>query len=162
MLIAIISDTHSRTATIRRTLDAIAARNAELIIHCGDLEDASVVEMFPPHTHFVFGNCDDDRDGILGEAQRIGATHHGAWGQLEFEGLKLAWTHGDDRTLLRDLELADAFDFVFYGHTHVPLQHRRGRSLIVNPGALHRTKTKQFVLLDTKTRDLESVLLEDL
>jgi len=161
MLIAILSDTHSRTATIRRVLDEIASRKIETIIHCGDMEDAFVLEMFPPGTHFVFGNCDHDRDAMVQETTRIGARHHGAWGELEFDGVRIAWTHGDDRRLLRDLEMADKFDFVFYGHTHVAEQHRRGKSLIVNPGALHRARPKQFVILDTATKSLESVIVED-
>ncbi|MBX9679619.1 MAG: metallophosphatase family protein [Gemmataceae bacterium] len=161
MRIAIISDTHSRTATMRLVLDRIAEMDVGLIIHCGDMEDAHVVELFPPHTHFVFGNCDEDRGGIAGEAKRIGATHHGIWGQLEIDGVHIAWTHGDDRRTLRELEASQAFDFLFYGHTHVAEQHQSGKTRIVNPGALHRARPKQFVVLDTATRELESIVLEE-
>ena len=64
----------------------------------------------------------------------IGATCHGGWGYLELEGRKLAWTHGDDKRILRDLEQSGEFDFLFYGHTHVAEQHCSGSTRIVNPG----------------------------
>jgi putative phosphoesterase len=162
MRIAIISDTHSRTATMRLVLDRIAEMKIDLIIHCGDMEDAHVMEMFPAHTHFVFGNCDDDRERMVSEAQRIGATHHGIWGQLDLDGVHIAWTHGDDRRTLRELEASQAFDFLFYGHTHVAEQHRSGKTLVVNPGALHRARPKQFVVLDTASRQLESIVLAEM
>lgn len=161
MRIAIVSDTHSRTATIDRTLRRIGELDVQAILHCGDLEDASVVSLFPPHTHFVFGNCDHDREEIVEEVRRLGAIHHGAWGQFEAEGMRIAWTHGDDRALLHDLEVSDAFDYLFYGHTHQPEQHRTGRTLVANPGALHRARPKQFALLDLKRGVLESIVVDE-
>ena len=80
-----------------------------------------------------------------------------AFGNLEIDGCKLAWTHGDNHRLMRDVIESDYFDFVFYGHTHVAKQHRVGRTLVVNPGALHRAKIKTFMVLDVSTRQLESV-----
>jgi putative phosphoesterase len=157
MLIAVLSDTHSREANIAWAIEQCAGRGVEVIIHCGDIEDADAVRLFPAHTHFVFGNCDLDRAGISRAIGEVGAKLHESWGHLELAGKKLAWTHGDDHHTLKELENADAFDFVFYGHTHHAKEQRRGRTRVINPGALHRARPKGFIFLDLKTGKIERV-----
>src|SRR5437879_6438122 len=147
MRIAILSDTHGREEMVRRALAEIAAGAAELIIHCGDIDDAATVRLFPAHTHFVFGNCDDDRDGIRAAITDIGATLHEGFGYLELAGKKLAFVHGDDKHQLQELSASAAFDFVFYGHTHVAAEHKVGKTRVINPGALHRAAVKSFIFL---------------
>src|ERR1700735_1692162 len=119
MRIAILSDTHSRYATIEAALNLAQEQRVELILHCGDIEDSEAVWLFPGNTHFVFGNCDTDRASIRQAVYGIGATRHEPLGQLELAGAKIAWLHGDDQRLLRDVENQGAFDYLFYGHTHV-------------------------------------------
>lgn len=161
MLLAIVSDTHSRADNIERALRQIGAKGAELVVHCGDIEDADAVRLFPAHTHFVFGNCDHDRQQIRRASQDIGATLHESFGYLELVGKKLAWTHGDDLQLLRNLENADAFDFVFHGHTHQAKDQQVRRTRVINPGALHRARPKSFIFLDLKTGEVERVTIAD-
>jgi uncharacterized protein len=160
MLIAVISDTHNRTGSVIAALAIMAERGVECIVHCGDIEDADTVRLFPAHTHFVFGNCDHDRTGIAHAVEDIGATLHGAWGQLELAGRSLAFTHGDDRALLHDLEYADAFDFLFHGHTHIAKEHRTGMTRVINPGAIQRVAVRTFVLLDLPSGAVESATVE--
>lgn len=160
MKIAILSDTHSRTATVQAALKLIAPYNVELIIHCGDIEDDETVALFPGNTHFVFGNCDHDRDGIRRAVQELGATLHEPFGHLELAGKQIAFVHSDDRRLMRDLENADAYDFLFYGHTHEAKEHRTGKTRVINPGALHRARPKTFAILDLRNGRLESVVVE--
>ena len=160
MLIAIISDTHSRTASVQAALQIMAERGVELIIHCGDIQDGDAVRLSQEHTHFVFGNCDHDRADIEQAVADIGATLHGAWGQLELTGQSLAFVHGDDRQLLDDLEHADTFDFLFHGHTHIAKEHRTGKTRVINPGALQRVTVRTFALLDLPSGMVESVTVE--
>src|SRR5262245_6685576 len=118
MRIAILSDTHGREPAVRWALAQIAERDAELILHCGDIDDDATVRLFPAHTHFVYGNCDSLHQREIREAvAEIGATLHDGWGYLELAGKKIAFLHGDDRRQMQELTNADAFDFVFYGHT---------------------------------------------
>src|SRR5262249_44088736 len=145
MKVAILSDTHSRYATVRAALQLARNRGAEVVLHCGDIEDAATVQLFagvPPH--FVFGNCDHDRDGLERAMQETGATSHGDWGCLELGDRKLAWTHGDDKSLFNDLRRSGQFHYLFYGHTHQAEQHESGETLVVNPGALHRARAKSI------------------
>src|SRR4051812_38596458 len=160
MKIAILSDTHSKHSTVRAALAEIERRGAALIVHCGDIADDDTVRLFPAHTHLVFGNCDLFRADIERAVKDIGATLHEPFGYLELEGRKLAFVHGDDRRQLQELENSDAFDFVFYGHTHEAKEHRVGRTRVINPGALYRAVTRTFVMLDVGTGGIESVTLD--
>src|SRR5713101_2080245 len=128
MRISVISYTHNRAVSVQNALQIMTERGVELIVHCGDICDGETVRLFPAHTHFVFGNCDYDRDAVERAVGDIGATLHGAWGQLQMDQKSLAFTHGDDRQLLAELEQADTFDFLFHGHTHIAREHRTGKT----------------------------------
>ena len=156
MRIAVISDTHSRTSSVQAALELIAAQNVALILHCGDIQDADTVRMFPANTHFVYGNCDYDRDEIRAAVEHIGATIHDGYGVLELAGRKVGFVHGDDYQLLRDLEQSDAFDFLFHGHTHVAGERRVGKTRVINPGALQRVATRTYLVLDLASGTAES------
>ena len=162
MRIGILSDTHSRHATVRTALQLLRDRGIGFVLHCGDIEDAETVELFRGFTaHFVFGNCDWERDSLRNAVVGIGATLHEPFGNLEQDGVKIAFLHGDDKRLLSDVEHSDYFDFLFYGHTHQPAEHRTGTTRVINPGALHRARPKTLVVLDLATGAIESVRVAD-
>jgi putative phosphoesterase len=161
MHIAILSDTHSRYATVEKALALLQTRHINVVLHCGDIEDADTVWLFHGFTaHFVFGNCDTERHSIRQAVHGTGETLHEGYGYVELEGVKIAFTHGDNHRLMRDLETSEAFDFLFYGHTHRAEEHRTGPTRVINPGALHRANPKTFVILDLATRDVESVVVD--
>jgi putative phosphoesterase len=160
MKIAVMSDTHSSAAAIEKALRLIEPHDVEAILHCGDIEDAATVALYPRNTHFVFGNCDADRAGIRAAVHELGATLHEPFGHLELAGVNIAFVHGDDKRLLHDLEQADAFDFLFYGHTHQAKEHRARRTRVINPGALYRARPKSFVVVDLAAGTVESVVVE--
>jgi putative phosphoesterase len=157
MRIAIISDTHSRYPTVEAAVKLIEERRPDLILHCGDIEDAEAVWLFPGNTHFVFGNCDTERASLRQAVHGIGGTLHEPFGQLELEGVKIAFVHGDDEDLLRGLEASGLYDYVFHGHTHVAAERRTGPTRVINPGALHRTRPKTFAVLDLESGEIETV-----
>jgi uncharacterized protein len=158
MRIAILSDTHSSYATVGRALDLVAQRSCELILHCGDIEDAATVRLFEGWpAHFVFGNCDHDRTDLRRAMAEAEITLHEPFGELEIAGLNLAWIHGDDHRLMKDIERSEHFDFLFYGHTHRAGEYQAGPTRVVNPGALYRARVKTFMVLDSATRELETV-----
>jgi putative phosphoesterase len=157
MKIAIVSDTHSRYHTVEAALKLIEERGVELVLHCGDIDDADTVWLFPGTTHFVFGNCDTERASVRQAVYGIGATLHEPFGQLELDGVKLAFVHGDDSGLLRQLIDGGEYAYVFHGHTHQRRDERVGPTRVINPGALHRAAVKTFAVLDLDTGDLETV-----
>jgi putative phosphoesterase len=158
--IAILSDTHSRDETVHKALRLLEGRGAALLLHCGDIEDPGTARLFPPHTHFVLGNCDTERDELRRAIQEAGATLHEPFGQLELPGARVAFLHGDDQHLLRDLEGSGHFDYIFHGHSHRAGERRAGATRVINPGALYRAWPKTFAVLDLATGDLESVVVE--
>jgi putative phosphoesterase len=161
MHIAIVSDTHGRRLTVTQVLAELRERAVTTILHCGDIDDAETIGLFRGFTtHFVFGNCDTGRSALRAAITEIGATLHEPFGHLELEGVKLAFLHGDDQQLLRDVERADHFDFLFYGHTHQAEEHRCGSTRVINPGALHRARPKSFGILDLASRVMQSMTVE--
>jgi putative phosphoesterase len=160
MLLGIVSDTHSRYQTVAEVLGLLAERGVRQILHCGDIEDDETVKLFQGiETHFVFGNCDSDRKGLSRAIKKTGAVLHENFGHLETQGIRIAWTHGDNGRLCRELEASGSYDFLFYGHTHRAESHRSGRTWVINPGALYRANPKSFVILDPAAKCWESIEL---
>jgi putative phosphoesterase len=161
MKVGILSDTHGRVGTAARALDELRRRGVNTVIHCGDIDEPATVAAFRGfEAHFVFGNCDADRDGIRRAVAQAGGRLHDEFGNLELEGVRIAFLHGHDAGLMHDLANSGAFDFLFYGHTHVPAEYQVGSTRVINPGALHRARVKTFIVLDLATREVESVVVD--
>ncbi|HBI45881.1 MAG TPA: YfcE family phosphodiesterase [Planctomycetales bacterium] len=161
MKIGVVSDTHSRHATVSLVLAELQARGVTTVIHCGDIEDQETVLLFRGlTTHFVFGNCDGDKTALRTAMAEVGATLHENFGHVEIAGRKLAFLHGDDKRMFHDVEYSGAYDFLFYGHTHQPEEHLTGPTRVINPGALHRARPKQFIVLDLPDGAIEPVEVE--
>jgi putative phosphoesterase len=159
MKIGIISDTHGAQATLHRALELLRRRDIKILLHCGDFDDAATVRLLAGWTaHLVFGNCDGDREGLRAAAAEIGATFHDPFGNLELEVVKIAFLHGDDTDLLRDLINADHYDYVFYGHTHKASEQRVGGTRVINPGALYRARPRSCIALDLATGEVETLI----
>ncbi|GIW80509.1 MAG: phosphodiesterase [Gemmatales bacterium] len=162
MLLGVLSDTHNRVATVEKALGLLQKRGVDWVVHCGDIEDADVVRLFAGwNAHFVFGNCDHDREGLRRAMRSAKVTLHEPFGDLELAGKKIAFVHGDDRRLLFDIEQSGHFDFLFYGHTHVANERQNGSTRIINPGALHRARPKTMGILDVTTGAWESIVVAD-
>jgi putative phosphoesterase len=160
MILGVLGDTHGRVETVKQALAELKNRGVAMLIHCGDIDDASTVSAFAGwNCHFVFGNCDADRDGIRRAVRAINCTLHEPFGHLELAGKRIAWLHGDDPGLKRDLEQSGHYDYLFYGHTHVAEQHLVGETLVVNPGALFRARQKTCLVLDLPNGDMETMTI---
>jgi uncharacterized protein len=158
MRIGIVSDTHGNRLMVNLALAELRQREITTVLHCGDIDDPETVALFRGFTtHFVFGNCDIEKAALRSVMADIGATLHDHFGSVELEGVKLAFLHGDDKIMMRDVERSGYYDFLFYGHTHEAEEHRNGPTRIINPGALHRARSKTFVVLDLGSREVESV-----
>ena len=158
MLIGILSDSHGRVDTVSLALSLLRRRGASTVLHCGDIDDVSTVELFRGwDAHFVFGNCDHDRDALRAAMSAAGATLHEGFGHLELEGVKIAFIHGDDRRAMQDVERSGEYAYLFYGHTHEAAEHRTGPTRVINPGALHRARPKTFAVLDLPGGAVERV-----
>lgn len=160
MRIGVVSDTHDRLEAVTVAIRMLTEQQVELILHCGDIESPETVRAFAGvPTHFVFGNWDRDRPGLMAAIKEIGGTYYESFGVIELSGKRIAWVHSHERWQLRQLERADYFDYVFYGHTHVREQHRTGKTLVANPGALVRANPKTCIVLDVTTGELRPLIV---
>jgi uncharacterized protein len=119
--VGLISDTHGLIRPA--ALDAL--RGSELIIHCGDIGDAAVLEALRrlSPVRAIRGNNDK---GVW--AQSL-PTHD----VVEVGGHAIYVLHD-----LAELDLdpgAAGFTAVVFGHSHKPAIETRGKTLFVNPGS---------------------------
>jgi putative phosphoesterase len=160
MRIGVVSDTHDRQEAVAEAVRLLMEQHVELILHCGDIESPDTVRVFKPvPTHFVFGNWDKDKAKLTAAIKEVGGTHYDSFGFLTIAEKRIAWVHSHERHQLRQLENADYFDYVFYGHTHVREQHRTGRTLVANPGALFRANPKTCIVLDLSTGEIKPIIV---
>jgi putative phosphoesterase len=160
MRIGVVSDTHDRSEAVAEAIRLMVEHQVELILHCGDIESPDTIALFKPiPTHFVYGNWDKDRTRLTAAIRAVGGHANDTFGALEIANKRIAWVHSHERHLLHQLEHCDMFDYVFYGHTHIREQHRTGRTLVANPGALFRANPKTCVILDVVTGELKPLLI---
>lgn len=148
MRIGILSDTHDRRERTARGVRLLVDAGAEALIHCGDLTEPDIVyECAGPPGYFVFGNNDDDEDGIRAAIAAIGGTCLGFGGEVTLGGRRIAVTHGDSAQEVRRLAAAGP-DYLLFGHSHIPTDAREGPTRWINPGALHRAAAWTVAMLD--------------
>ena len=90
--------------------------------------------------------------------------------ELVIDGCRILLCHGapwdvdqyvypDAKPELLERCAIQEFDLVVLGHTHYPMQHKIGRTLLVNPGAAGQPRNRQpgayWALFDTANRSLE-------
>jgi putative phosphoesterase len=128
--IGVISDTHlpGYDKGLKNIIDKHFG-DADLIVHAGDLVDLRVLDMFAGREiKAVCGNMDYSRVKEELPEQLI----------FEIKGFQLGIIHGwgspagiEERLLARLGQL----DCIVYGHTHIPVCHKKGGVFFFNPGS---------------------------
>jgi len=150
--VGVIADTHCPEFLERLPARVpVAFRNAELILHAGDVDGGSTLEELSQIAPVQAVRGDHDRD--LGD---LPATR-----ELTVEGLRIVVVHGnrsrwieEPQTLLWTLSLGlfrphsglprslrrrfPHADAIIYGHTHRPDIQRVEGALLFNPGGVHQ------------------------
>lgn len=149
MLLGIVSDTHGHLPYTLDALRVLESWPVERVIHCGDIGSEQIVELFARWpTHFVFGNVDTQPALLERAIVAAGQTSHGRFGELRLANRRIAFLHSDDGERFHDAVASGDYDLVCYGHTHVAEQHRSGRTLVLNPGALYRATPHTLAIVD--------------
>jgi len=155
MLLALLSDTHDNTANTLAALEMLRPHNPAVYLHAGDMVDPDMLDLFAGLPfHFVFGNNEYDHGQLRSGAAALGLHCHGNFGDLTFDGKRIALLHGHDGTMMNKLLHADKYDYVIHGHTHVRNDQRVGRTRVINPGAIHRARVKSVALLELSNDEL--------
>lgn len=129
MKILVLGDTHGYNDKMFEVIEKESP--FDMLIHCGDIEGAydRLRAKVDCTLHVVAGNNDYDPD-----MDRVRVFNIGRY--------KAVLTHGHRYHLYSGLDplfyLANEnhADFVFFGHTHVPVIHEEGPATLINPGSL--------------------------
>jgi len=132
MRLAIVSDTHLPRGSRAIPEGCLRmCRDADAILHAGDLVDVSVLEQLRslgPPLHAISGNVDGAAVRALLPARL----------ELEFEGVRVGMIHIPGPAAGRLDALRAKFpscDAVVFGHTHMPEHAERAGFQIFNPGS---------------------------
>ena len=157
MKIALISDTHDHLERLAQALDVFAQASAQALIHAGDITSAATAQKlstFDGPIHAVFGNVDNDRQGLTRVLKSIAVPPV----SFELDGRRFVLAH--DRSQIPD-ELLSQADVAVVGHTHDPEHTRHNGTLIINPGECcgRATGKATIALLDSQNLSLEEITL---
>jgi putative phosphoesterase len=146
MKIALISDTHGNLVAWETAWELVL-HDADLLIHCGDALYhgpkftpaagydagglAARLSDCPVPLLMAKGNADSEVDQLV-----LPFPMQQPYLFAQVEGLRLLATHGHLMAPDDLLALGERWqlDFVITGHTHVPTNRRRGRTIHLNPG----------------------------
>jgi putative phosphoesterase len=160
MRIGVISDTHGHVTNTLAAVRMLESLEVQAVLHCGDICSPTIPGLLSAWpAHFVFGNCDHDFDDTRAAIENAGLACYGLFGNLEIAGRRIALLHSHDAKLFRQVCSSCDYDLVCYGHTHVAEQHRAGKTLILNPGALYRANPHSLAIVDLTTLDATIVKL---
>ncbi len=139
-------------------VDELSRLGATTFIHCGDFESIECLDPLAGlDAHVVFGNCDEPSD-LEGYARSIGITVHHPLGEIVVDGMRVAFTHGDqDEWVRRALDSHPAW--FFYGHTHVKRDAVVDSTRLVNPGALQRANSHTVAIVTPASKKVEFVTI---
>jgi hypothetical protein len=143
--VAVISDTHlprGKRALAQECVDRLAA--ADLILHAGDITEASVLDMLRElgPLHAVYGNMDSPELRASLPKEEV----------VDAGGARIGMVHIPGPKAGHATRLAARFpgcDAVVYGHTHIPETTREGDVWILNPGSpTERRKAPDRTMLE--------------
>lgn len=160
--LGILSDTHGNYRRTEEAARLFRRFRVNQVVHCGDIGGPEIVwllEDWP--AHFVFGNVDVYDEAMLRRTiVEAGQQCHERFGSLELEGRRIAFLHGDDSRLFRETTQSGRWDLVCHGHTHVAGCYREGSTVVLNPGALHRTREPSVAVVALPSLAVTPLLLQ--
>jgi uncharacterized protein len=158
MKIGVISDTHGEVGLTREALNLFDTLQVDLTLHCGDV-GLEVMRLFAGRqVHFVAGNT-DTLDNLRGAMIDPKHTFHGQVGELEVAGCRVAFLHGHDVKLLRHTIQSGRYQLVCHGHSHSFSSSTEGATLVLNPGALSRTRFPSVAVVELPAIEVTQIPL---
>ena len=120
-IISVISDTHG----LLRPEAVTVLRDAELILHAGDIHNRQVLQDLEQIAPVIAVRGNHDKGAWAADLHLIET--------IEIGGVTIAMVH-DINDLTVDCETG-AVQIVIYGHSHKPLHETRGKTVFLNPGS---------------------------
>lgn len=152
MRIGVVSDTHGHLHNTLAAVRMLEELQVEAVLHCGDIGTPDIPPAFAAWpTRFVFGNCDHEETDLRQAIEMSHQTCHDRFGDITLGGRRIALIHSDDVRRFRDTISSGDYDLVCYGHSHKAEFHTKGKTLVLNPGALYRANPHSLAIVDLKT-----------
>lgn len=160
--VGLLSDSHGRAVITRKGVHALIDAGIDLLIHLGDIGTVEVIdelavqqpdngEQLP--AMLVFGNTDWDARELGDYARQLGVRVDHPVGEIALPDGELVYCHGHESKVLNQA-LARDVRYLCHGHTHEASDSRCGRTRVINPGALCRSRRYTVAVLDTEKDDL--------
>ncbi len=129
MKILVVADTHGCNEKMYEVIKKESP--FDMMIHCGDIEGEyeRLRAKVDCRLHVVAGNNDYEPD-----MDRMKVIEIGRYKAVVTHGHRYRLYEGDDPLFY--LAAENHADFIFFGHTHVPVVHEEGPVTFVNPGSL--------------------------
>ena len=131
--LGVVSDTHldKLTDSFRSVVETVFP-DVDMVIHAGDMTGIEVYEYLSRwNLRAVRGNMDCQELRAILPEKRV----------EEVEGRKIGIVHGYGSPYGLETFVCNQFqgvDIVVFGHSHVPLHARRGKTVLFNPGSLRK------------------------
>ncbi|RLE55177.1 MAG: YfcE family phosphodiesterase [Candidatus Methanomethylicota archaeon] len=159
MRVGLISDTHDNQDAVESAVKLFNEHGVDVVLHAGDwCAPFTLVRLAKVKckVYGVFGNVDGERDFMKIKASQVGVELLGDFGELDFQGVKLALIHGKHERIVEALARSGMFKVVVRGHTHKAGVVKMGDCLIVNPGEAcgYLTGKRTVAILDLETLDV--------
>ncbi len=161
-VIGIVSDTHEHVRMIRKAVRVLKERAPAFVIHCGDIISPPVLEQFAGLAlRLVYGNNDGERSGLKQKCSELGFYEIEDTLTFSHSGKTFFVNHGTSLTTIETAAESQLYDYVLHGHTHERRYEIRGKTRIINPGALFSADTYSIAFLDPETSAVEFVDIPD-
>jgi putative phosphoesterase len=147
-----------------KAIETLNREGAEIVLHAGDYVAPFTVIRFKQlraKLIGVFGNNDGDHELLKKRFADIKTAEiRGNFAEVKVEGLKIALLHGEEG-LLQSLIDSQGYDVVVHGHSHDARVHKKGKTLVINPGEVcgYLSGKSTIVVLDTETREARIIQL---
>lgn len=152
MKIAIISDSHGSIDRLKSVFINTSKEGIKNILHAGDFLEEGVVKIFAGFSELNFfiaiGNNDVNKER-LEKLKRLSNVEIAEVVFCQLGKYNIAISHYDGVAEVKSREISQKVDIFIHGHTHRPTVVRRGKSTMLNPGAL--CEDGKCVILDLET-----------
>ena len=144
MRVGIISDSHDDIINVKQAIKIFNQYGVEYVIHAGDYIFPGIVLEFKNLNKSikfigVFGNNDGEKFGLVKSFNTIGGNLMGDFGELRIEDEIFGVYHGTNEDIKKTCLLANYYDVLICGHTHIKDNRKINRTQILNPGSAHRS-----------------------
>jgi putative phosphoesterase len=156
--VGILSDTHEHVRMITKAVRILKQRAPDLVIHCGDIISPPVLEHFSGlPIWLVYGNNDGERSGLKKKCAELGLYGIEDTLTLTHAGKSFFVNHGTRPSTIEEAANSQQYDYVLHGHTHEQRNELRGKTRVINPGALFSADSFSIAFLTPETGEVEFV-----